>query len=362
MNFPLHILTKTFDELPIGVGVFKVHDLNDIKSIEYVFMNKVVLHEMRKSGDEVFGKKIIDVAPEAFEHQGGRMVMETYAKIAKEGGSINLGLVEYSNHLVAGTYECSVHHIEENYIYVMLKNVTELEQMKNNLELANKDLRAKNREVEELVYIASHDIQEPLRSRTTMVDMFAEEYEETLDHEGVDYLHKIKDRTKRLHSIVSDLLNYSKIGQNSEVEELDTNILLQEIITDFSDIIQRTNSIIKIENVSPVKGAKTELRLLFQNLISNAIKFSRPGVNPEIKIGAVEGSPLKFYVKDNGIGIDEKEKESIFKMFKRLNSKSEYEGTGIGLAHCLKIINKYHGDIWVESTPGQGSTFYFTLK
>ena len=99
------------DDLPHGVGIFQVVNLNDIKSIQYVFMNKIILHEMRKKREEVFGKKIIELAPEAYSHEGGLQVIKTYRKVAEERGSINLGLVEYSNHMVAGTYECSVHHI-----------------------------------------------------------------------------------------------------------------------------------------------------------------------------------------------------------------------------------------------------------
>lgn len=142
-QFSLDILTKTFDDLPTGVGIFKVLDVDSINSIQYVFMNKVVLYEMRKNKEEVFGKLISEVAPEAYEHEGGRMVMETYRKVAKEGGVVNLGLVEYSNHMVAGTYECSVHHIQDNYVYVMLRNVTELELTKIKLEEANKELQQK---------------------------------------------------------------------------------------------------------------------------------------------------------------------------------------------------------------------------
>ncbi len=103
-------------------------------------MNKVLLYEMRKTREEVFGKKIIEVAPEAYAHEGGLQVIEAYRKVATDGESINLGLVEYSNHMVAGTYECSIHPIQDNYVYVMLRNVTELEQTKNELELRNKEL------------------------------------------------------------------------------------------------------------------------------------------------------------------------------------------------------------------------------
>ncbi len=137
----LDLLIKTFDDLSIGVGIFQIPDINDLESIRYVFMNKMLLYEMRKTKEEVFGKRIIEVAPEAYQHEVGVQVIETYFKVVAEGGSINLGLVEYSNDMVAGTYECSAHHIQDNLIYVMLRNVTEIEQIKNELELKNKKLK-----------------------------------------------------------------------------------------------------------------------------------------------------------------------------------------------------------------------------
>lgn len=354
----ISILTKTFNDLPIGVGVFYVPDLNDIKSIEYVFMNKVLLYEMRKESHEVIGKKITEVAPEAFDHEGGRLVMETYRKIAKDGGKINLGLIEYSNHMVAGTYECSVHHIQSNYVYVMLRNVTELEQIKRELEIKNTQLELKNKEIEEFVYIASHDLQEPLRTMTSIVNFLKEDYGNKLDETAHKYFNLIENGAARMKQLIRDLLDYSKTAQSEELKEINLNQLLEELKSDLSDLIIRTNTSIEIDDLPNVKGSKTELRLLFQNLISNAIKFRKPDVSPIVKVGVEKRG---FYVSDNGIGIDEQNKENIFKIFKRLHSQKEYEGTGIGLAHCLKIIKKYGGNIWVESTVGKGSKFLFTV-
>lgn len=356
----MEILMNTFNKLPIGVGIFKINDLDSINDIEYIFMNEVILFEMKKNKEEVLGKKIIEVAPEAYEHEGGRFVMDTYRKVAKEGGEVNLGLVEYSNHMVAGTYECSVHYIKENYVYVMLKNVTELEKAKRELEKANIQLELKNKEVQEFVYIASHDIQEPLRSISSMIEMFQEDYGEVLDDQAKEYCEIIMNRSKRLRSIVSGILNYSKIGQDSERTEINTDEMLAEIIDDLSNIIKRTNATVKINELPSIMGSKNEIRMLFQNLLANAIKFSREGVDPIVHVGVDQNS--NFFVRDNGIGIKEEDKKSVFQIFKRLNSKSEFEGSGIGLAHCLKIITKYGGEINLESEFGKGTTFYFNLK
>ena len=134
-----------------------------------------------------------------------------------------------------------------------------------------------------------------------------------------------------------------------------------KILQDLATKIKETNTTIDVDVLPEIKGYETELRMLFQNLISNAIKFGTPGIAPKIKISAKEEDGWTFYIQDNGIGIAEKHKDKIFNVFQRLHSKSEFEGSGIGLAHCKKIIDLHYGDIWVESKPGEGSTFCFTI-
>jgi len=350
----IEILTKTFDDLPHGVGIFHVLDLNDINSIQYVFMNKVILYEMRKERDEVFGKRIIEVAPEAYQHEGGLQVIETYRKVAAEGGSINLGLVEYSNHMVAGTYECSVHHIEDNYVYVMLRNVTDLEKAKNELE-------QKNKELGQFAHIVSHDLKEPLNSLAGLLGLLENECEGKLDEKAKEIFSLISKSTARMKNLIRDILDYSSIGQEKEKTYVDCNKLVEDIKEDLQTIIKETNASIEFGDLPVVKGYPTELRLLFQNLISNAIKFCKPGVAPKIIISAKEQNGWTFAIQDNGIGIADANQEKIFAIFKRLHSRSEIDGTGIGLTHCKKIVELHKGKIWVDSRPGKGSTFCFTI-
>jgi light-regulated signal transduction histidine kinase (bacteriophytochrome) len=350
----LEILTETFDNLPIGVGIFKVLDLNDIKSIQYVFMNKVVLYEMRKDRENVFGKKIIDVAPEAYEHEGGLLVLETYRKVAAEGGSVNLGLVEYSNHMVAGIYECSVHHIKDNYVYVVLRNVTELERTKNELEL-------KNNELSQLAYLVSHDLKGPLNTISSLVQLIKDKFQQQIDQEAEGLFIHISNVTKRMKRLITDLLDYSSIGQDKKITVVDCGKLIEEIQQDLASMIKETNTTFDVGILPEVQGFETELRMLFQNLIINAIKFRKPDISPTISIYAKEQDGWVFQIKDNGIGIDNKHKENIFRILHRLHSTNEYEGTGIGLAHCKKIVLMHKGEIWVDSELGEGSTFYFTI-
>lgn len=350
----LEILTKTFDYLSVGVGIFLVENLNDLKSIRYVYMNKVILYEMRKKKEEVVGKRIIDVAPEAYEHEVGLQVIETYRKIAAEGGSINMGLVEYSNHVSAGKYECSVHHIKDNYVYVMLRNVTELEETKHALE-------QKNKELNQFVFIASHDLKAPLNTISSCIKIIEEEYQGKLDKEADKLLGFISSVTGRMKNLINALLDYSSTGKRKEMTLVDCNKLVEVIQQDLSSTIKETNTIIEVGTLPKVKGFQTELRLLFQNLISNGIKFSKSGTAPRIRISANKKENWNFAIQDNGIGIEEKHQDRIFNVFQRLHNSSEYEGSGIGLAHCKKIIELHKGNIWVNSNLGEGSTFYFTI-
>ena len=350
----IEILTKTFDDLPHGVGIFQVVDIGDIKSIRYVFMNKIILHEMRKKREEVFGKKITEVAPEAYSHEGGLQVINAYRKVAEDGESINLGLVEYSNHMVAGTYDCSVHHIQDNYVYVMLRNVTELEQTKNELEL-------KNKELSQFVNMVSHDLREPLRTISGFIKLIENKYQGKLDEQANKLLGFISNATDRMRILINELLDHASIGQEKEMIVVDCNKLVDVIQQDLQAIIIDTNTTIDVGNLPTIKGFQTELRLLFQNLISNSIKFSKPGIAPKINISAKEQDGWTFAIQDNGIGISDEYMDQIFVAFKRLHTRSEYEGTGLGLAHCKKIVELHNGKLWVESKHGEGSTFYFTI-
>ncbi|WGK64861.1 sensor histidine kinase [Croceiramulus getboli] len=351
----LDILIKTVDDLAVGVGIFEVEDTTDIKSIRYVFMNQVILQEMRKSREEVHGKKIIEVAPEAYEHKGGLQVMEAYRKVAAEGGSIDLGLVEYSNHMVAGTYECSVHHIQDNYIYVSLRNVTELEKTKNELE-------EKNKQLSQFAYMVSHDLKEPLNSVAMLTDLLQHQYMEQLDEQAKEFMQSIAEATERMSDLITDLLEYSALNYELEKVPLHCNDLVEVIQKDLMVTIESKQAVIEVKSLPTVMGYPTQLRMVFQNLISNALKFSKPDESPVITVTAAEKEKdYIFAIADRGIGISKEDQERVFEVFQRLHRKSEFEGNGIGLAHCKKIVELHQGKIWLESEPGQGSTFYFTI-
>ncbi len=230
------------------------------------------------------------------------------------------------------------------------------------LDAMNREMAFHLSEVEQFTYIASHDLQEPLRTLTTYTQLINEEYAGKLDADGNKYIEFIAGSASRMRTLVTALLEYSLLGKESVMVMVDCNQIMSDVLADMADSIERSNSIIRFEKLPVLNGFETELRQLFQNLINNAVKFRKKEVHPEIKISA-ESLPdaWRFSIEDNGIGIAEKDREKVFTIFKRMHNRHEYEGTGIGLAHCKKIVEMHGGKIWVESTIGQGSKFIFTI-
>ncbi|TXC81684.1 sensor histidine kinase [Luteibaculum oceani] len=348
----IEILTKTVDDLPIGVGIFHIDDLNNNKSIRYIFMNKVLLYEMRKTQEEVFGNKIIEVAPEAYEHEGGIFVIETYMKIAREGGSVNLGLVEYSNHMVAGTYECSVHHIKDNYVYVMLRNVTDLEKTKN-------DLEKKNAELSQFTHMVAHDLKAPLQGIYASVNIIEDFYKEELSPELLDLYKIMSDKAKRMDLLITNILKYCNAAQKDvNVESFTTTDLLDDIL-DLLNIPDNIEIKTPVESFG-IQGPYTKLHQVLTNLIGNAIKYHhKSGGEVSIKINMDGENHLKFKVIDNGPGIPEEDQEKVFKFLETLQSTNP-ESTGIGLSIVKKLVEDVGGSIGLDSKPGRGSDFWFT--
>jgi PAS domain S-box-containing protein len=225
-----------------------------------------------------------------------------------------------------------------------------------------KDLENKNKELEQFAYITSHDLLEPLNTITSFSGLLQIECKNNLNTDASNYVKYIQDSAQRMSSLITDLLHYSRIGRNSAIELVDCNILITNVLDDLKGAISGCNAQFKVEQLPTIRCYPTEFRLLFQNLLSNAIKFRKSDITPYIHISAILTKGYwKFSVKDNGIGIDPKNHEKIFIIFRQLNKPSEYSGSGIGLAHCKKIVEMHNGKIWVESDKNKGSCFYFTI-
>ena len=245
----------------------------------------------------------------------------------------------------------------------------ELQEKNDKIQRQSADLESKNKELEQFAYIASHDLQEPLNTISSFIGLISDDYSDSFDEVGKDSLAFIKNASERMKRLIDGLLEYSRLGRTKDFSSVNLNHLIKEIKEDFAVILEKTGAVIHVKDIPKVHGSELELRLLLQNLISNAIKFTEEGVAPVITISAVKELNTddkskdfwKFAVKDNGIGIPEKHKDRIFAIFQRLHSRDRYQGTGIGLAHCKKIIKSHGGSIWLESEEGVGTTFYFTI-
>lgn len=250
-----------------------------------------------------------------------------------------------------------------------LRDISDIEMLKEQLAIVNKKLEEKvnqlesrNKELEQFAYVASHDLQEPLRTVSGFSDLLVDEYQGKLDETADHYLKFISEASVRMQGLVQGLLAYSQIGKDQEFQEIDCNQLLVDIKNDLGRKIQESQTTFEIGDLPILWGIKTELRLLFQNLITNAMKFRKQNVNTHIRIWAQEfPSYWLLACADNGIGIDPNDQNEIFTIFKRLHSTTEYEGTGIGLAHCHKIVKNHKGKIWVESEIDKGATFFIQL-
>ncbi len=231
------------------------------------------------------------------------------------------------------------------------------------LDERTRQLAVSNKELEQFAYIASHDLQEPLRMVTGFLSQIEKKYHAVLDEKGLKYIHFAVDGARRMRQIILDLLEFSRVGRvGHQPEEIDLNLLVDEIRLLYSKNIEENHATVEVAALPVLWGHRSPLRQVFQNLLGNALKYSRPGVPPVVKI-AVRDVPgyWEFSVSDNGIGIEAEFFEKIFIIFQRLHNKDEYSGTGMGLAISKKIVENLGGRIWLESTPGEGSTFYFTI-
>jgi light-regulated signal transduction histidine kinase (bacteriophytochrome) len=230
------------------------------------------------------------------------------------------------------------------------------------LQKALSELERSNRELEQFAYVASHDLQEPLRMVASYVRLLEKKYRGQLDEKADQYIHFAVDGALRMQKLIEGLLAYARIGRGGEFMPVDTNDVVSQVVSDLSESLQESRAVITKDDLPTVTGDETQLIHLFQNLIRNAVKFRKPEVPPQVHVSAKkEGKEWVFSVRDNGVGIDQAYAERIFLIFQRLHTREEYPGTGIGLALCKKIVERHHGRIWVESAPGEGATFFFTI-
>jgi len=225
------------------------------------------------------------------------------------------------------------------------------------------DLRRSNEDLQQFAYVASHDLQEPLRAIVSFSQLLEDKYKDKIDKDGKEFIHFITDGAKKMNILIKDLLSYSRITTQAKPSKV-TNLenILKDALFNLQESIKESEAVITYDKMPILKVDKTQFIQLFQNMLSNGIKFRRREP-PRIHIGVKKiNDEWLFTVKDNGIGIESKYFSKIFNIFYRLHTKEEYPGTGIGLPICKKIVQRYGGNIWVKSEFGKGSTFYFTIS
>ena len=257
-----------------------------------------------------------------------------------------------------------------------IRDVTEQRNIEEDLKKKVEELNHSNRELEEFAFVASHDMQEPLRKITTFSDRLSEKYKDVLAGDGLMYLSRMVASAENMRLLINNLLDFSKIAKTKQPFELvNLNHILKQVRTDLELIIEETGTIIDSHSLPKVDAIPSQMKQLFVNLISNAIKFRKPDVKPVITIEnhlLVEEERQRFElpkglvyykitVTDNGIGFEDEYSTRIFQVFQRLHGKSEYPGSGIGLAICKKILEYHHGVIFAENVPGVGARFVFIL-
>ena len=246
-------------------------------------------------------------------------------------------------------------------LLAIVRDITERKKAEEELEQAMEELKRSNEELEKFAYIASHDLQQPLLVVDGFLKLLQRRYRDRLDPDAHSFIESAVDGVTQMHDLIRDLLEYARAGRGKDFEPVDCSTCLERAIMGLKVDIEESGAEITHDALPELMASPTHLTQLFQNLLGNAIKYRREET-PRVHVSAAKkDGDWVFGVRDNGIGIAPEHTGRIFDIFQRLHGREEYPGTGIGLAVCKKIVERHGGRIWVESEPGRGSTFYFTV-
>ncbi len=360
--------TTLFNSIDEGFCTIEVIFDSNNKAIDYHILEMNPTFEKQIKLNETNDKVMIDVAQDNYEN-----CFEFYGKIALTGKSKRFINEVKKLSKWYDVYAFKVGGPESREVGLLYNDITKFKITENKLkeyqhtleekvEKRTEELSRSNSELEHFAYVASHDLKEPLRMIKSFLQLLESRYTDQLDQDANEFIGFAVDGAKRLENMINDLLEYSKVkSKEIKFTTVNSEEILNEVLMNLKVSIEENNAIITHDPLPRINGDKKILVQLFQNLISNSIKY-RSKEQPKIHVSAnIEKNRYLFSIKDNGIGMSNEYLEKIFTIFKRLHTKDEYEGSGIGLAIVQKIVNLHGGKIWVESQIGKGTTFYFTI-
>jgi PAS domain S-box-containing protein len=334
---------------------------------EIVLLNVQAEKQFGYHRDELLGQKVKNIIPEGFAERliadGLRSAEEALAQQIGTGIEL-IGRRKDGSEFPIELMLSPLESAEGLLVTAAIRDITTRRTAEAHLLQKLDELYRSNEELGQFAYIASHDLQEPLRMVASYTQLLSRRYKGKLDSDADEFIAFAVDGASRMQRLIQDLLTYSRVGTKGK-DLLDTSSeeALQQALLNLRGAIEESSALVTHDPLPAVLADDMQLIQLFQNLVGNAIKYQRPGV-PRVHVSAARSGAKKwtFAVQDNGLGIDSQYFEKIFGMFQRLHKREEFAGTGIGLAICKKIVERHGGSISVESEPGQGSTFRFTLE
>ncbi len=333
---------------------------------EIVLLNVQAEKQFGYRRDELLGQKVTSIIPEGFAE---RLIADDL-RSAEDALAQQIGMgIELTGRRKDGSefpIELMLSPLESSegiLVTTAIRDITTRKAAAADLLQKVEELNRSNEELGQFAYIASHDLQEPLRMVASYTQLLSRRYKGKLDSDADEFIAFAVDGASRMQRLIQDLLAYSRVGtQGSDLRDISSEDALQQALVNLRGAIREGGALVTHGSLPPVLADETQLTQLFQNLVGNAIKYQGPGV-PKVHIAATMngGNKWVFSVQDNGLGIDSQYFEKIFGMFQRLHKREAFAGTGIGLAICKKIVEQHGSHISIESHPGQGSTFRFAL-
>lgn len=369
-QFAQRTIQNILDHSLDGIMAFSSVRDNDgnIVDFEWVMANFISTQTLGRDAGNLTGRRLLDVVTDA-NNMG---LFELYKNVVEVGVSQQFER-EFNLFGDKAWFYMAAVKLDDGLI-VTYTDITDKKAGETKLTQYADELKRSNQDLEQFAYVASHDLQEPLRKIRAFGDRLVSRYQNELDEVGVEYITRMQQASTRMQKLIEDLLSFSRLSNGiEEFEDVDVTTVIREVVDDIEGQITREHAQVNVQPIAHIHGDRGQIRRLFQNLISNAIKFHKPDVSPQIEISGTviqineverefgfmpsENSYIRIVVKDNGIGFDEKYTDKIFNIFQRLHGRAEFEGTGIGLAICRKIMQNHRGYIRAHSTLNLGSEF-----